>query len=359
MKKVSILAAVWLLLAVLVWFAPQKESSDAERRLLAQRPEVTAQSLLDGSFMEDFEAYSLDQFPWRDAFRGLKAVVHNYGLWQKDNNQIYIAQGTAAQMEYPLDNDNLERALSQFQKIYDLYLGERDCQVVTTVVPDKGYYLAKDSGHLSMDYPALFSKVKKDMDWATYVDITDCLSLSDYYRTDTHWRQERLLPTAQKLCEALGVTMPVSRDFTETLLERPFYGVYYGQAALPMKSDTMHLMDSDLLDDCRVYYHTDDVYGQVYDMEKAEGKDMYETYLSGAQSLLRIENPNATTDRELVIFRDSFGSSLAPLLVQDYKTVTLVDLRYIAPEQLGNYLQFDSQDVLFMYSSLVLNIGGL
>ena len=77
--------------------------------------------------------------------------------------------------------------------------------------------------------------------------------------------------------------------------------------------------------------------------------------MSGSQSLLRIENPHAATDRELIIFRDSFGSSLAPLLVQDYKTVTLVDIRYISVELLGNYIDFQSQDVLFLYSSLVLN----
>ena len=72
---------------------------------------------------------------------------------------------------------------------------------------------------------------------------------------------------------------------------------------------------------------------------------------------LRIENPNATTDRELIVFRDSFGSSLTPLLVQDYKTVTLVDLRYIPTDALGEKLSFHGQDVLFLYSTTLLNSG--
>ena len=53
--------------------------------------------------------------------------------------------------------------------------------------------------------------------------------------------------------------------------------------------------------------------------------------------------------------RDSFGSAFVPLLVQDYKTVTLVDIRYIQPEVLGKFLEFSDQDVLFMSSALVLN----
>ena len=90
-------------------------------------------------------------------------------------------------------------------------------------------------------------------------------------------------------------------------------------------------------------------------MEKAYGKDPYELFLSGALSLITIENPNATTDKELVIFRDSFGSSIAPLLVEGYAKITLVDIRYISSDIVGNFVDFDNQDVLFLYSTLILN----
>ena len=56
-----------------------------------------------------------------------------------------------------------------------------------------------------------------------------------------------------------------------------------------------------------------------------------------------------------MIFRDSFGSSLAPLLIESYDKITLVDIRYIQSGMLGNFIDFDSQDVLFIYSSGLLN----
>ena len=90
-------------------------------------------------------------------------------------------------------------------------------------------------------------------------------------------------------------------------------------------------------------------------MDKAYGKDPYEMFLSGSLSLITIENPNATTDKELVIFRDSFGSSIAPLLVEGYAKVTLVDIRYVASDLVGRFVDFENQDVLFLYSTLVLN----
>ena len=191
------------------------------------------------------------------------------------------------------------------------------------------------------------------MPWGEYVDITDPLTLADYYYTDTHWKQENLLGVAELLADKLGVT--VETEYTQKTLEKPFYGVYTGQAALPLKPDTLTVLESDLLRDCRVYNYTTDSYGEVYDMTRMESYDLYEVYLSGAQSLLRIENPNASTDRELVVFRDSYGSSLIPLLVKDYAAVTLVDIRYIIPQMIGRYVDFADKDVLFMYSSLVLN----
>lgn len=56
-----------------------------------------------------------------------------------------------------------------------------------------------------------------------------------------------------------------------------------------------------------------------------------------------------------MVFRDSFGSSLVPLLVQDYAKVTLVDIRYVASDFVGQFVDFHGQDVLFLYSTLVLN----
>lgn len=360
MKKIrsfgiALLVLLWIALTAFSWFAPAKEISDAERRPLAQFPEISAETLLDGNFMTKFEKYTLDQFPLRDRFRQLKSLTHYYLLGQKDNNEIYIADGHAAQMEYPLDENSVDRALKQFQRVYDRYLKENNCKIFATVIPDKGYYLAEENGYLALDYKKLFEKVQKGMPWAKYVDITDCLAIGNYYYTDTHWRQENILPVAKKLSQAMDVTYPKAEDFVTTELERPFYGVYYGQAALPMDPEPMYILENELLDACTVFNYTTGQTAPVYDMEKLYSKDQYEVFLSGAQSLLRIDNPSAGTDRKLIVFRDSFGSSLTPLLVQDYAQITLVDIRYISVEVLDRYVDFQDADVLFLHSSLVLN----
>ena len=351
----GVLAVVWAALTVFAWFAPAKEESLAERRKLKQMPELTAESLLDGRFMTDFETYTQDQFPARDTFRSTKALFHRYVLGNRDNNGIYLSQGHFSKLDYPYDEESLLRATGIFNGIYQQYLKDAGCTVVMAAVPDKGYYLAQENGYPAMDYEAMFSELQQQMPWAYHVDLTDCLSIDSYYRTDTHWKQETLLPAAQKLAAALGVTQPQESDYTVRKTQTPFYGVYYGQAALPAQPDTICLLENSTIDACRVYHFETQDYTSVYEEGKLTSKDPYEVYLSGSQSLLVVENPNAQTDRELIVFRDSFGSSIVPLLVQDYRTVTLVDVRYMPSAMLGKYLTFQGQDVLFLYSTMVLN----
>ena len=356
-RTVGVIAIVtiWAALVAFSWFGPKQEISEAERRPLAQMPEIKVETLLNGKFMSEFEDYSLDQFPLRDTFRQIKSLFHYYILGQRDNNDIYIADGFAVKQEYPYNPDSVTHALGRFNYLYEKYLADSGSDVFMTIVPDKGYYLGQATGHLTMDYEAMFAAFEAGMPWAEFVDITDTLDAQDYYRTDTHWRQENLLDTAAKLCAALGVTAPKAEDYTPVALERPFYGVYYGQAALPMEPENLYIMESELLKACTVKDWESGLYNPVYDMGKLESKDLYEVFLSGSRSLLTIENPNAATDKELIVFRDSFGSSIVPLLVQDYAKVTLVDIRYIQIDVLDRFLEFHGQDVLFLYSTLVLN----
>ena len=351
MKKMRIIiAALWLALAVFAWVRPADALSESERRPLTQFPELSMQTVFNGKFMANFEDYTLDQFPLRDAFRTLKANVQLKLFGQKDNNNIYVAEGYAAQLEYPYKADSIARAVSRFQFVYDSYL--KDCNVFVTVVPDKGYYLAEANGYPVMDYGAMFADIQSGMHWAQFIDLTDSLTVDSYYHTDTHWRQEAILPAAEKIANALGVT---TGAFNAVKQETPFYGVYCGQSALNLKPDEIWLMENDLLAQCQVYDYESDSWGSVYDLAKLEGQDPYEVYLSGPRSMMTIENPNVATDRELIIIRDSFGSSVAPLLAKDYAKVTLVDIRYMSPTMLGNFIEFGEQDVLFLYSTLVLN----
>ena len=346
------------LLVFFIWnvIKPPAEASASERRKLAQFPKLTAEALLSGDFAADFEEYAADQFPLRDAFRTWKARVVFSLFGQLDNNGIYLYDGHAASMEYPLHPESIACAAERFRYLYETYLQDSGSQIYGVVVPDKNEYLAEASGHLRLDYEALCGQLGAQTEFIHYIEIRDLLSADDYYRTDPHWRQEALTDVAERIAGVMGV--PCAQEYREISLDAPFYGAYCGQAALPLESDTLVCLTNEMLEQCTVYDFENDREIGVYDWAKAEGRDPYEVFLSGSRSLISIENPSAASERELIVFRDSFGSSLAPLLVEGYRKVTLVDIRYLPSERLGNFLSFHGQDVLFVYSTLVLNASG-
>lgn len=359
MKKTKNLITVLLLgvflfgLSIWAIVKPADLLSSSERRPLTQFPAVSVDSLLSGKFMSAFEDYTLDQFPLRDRWRTLKALAAYDLFLQKDNNGVYLSNGFAAKLDYPLNEDSIDYAAGRFQYVYDRYLVGTGSNIYLSVVPDKNHFLAQAGGWPAYDSAELVDRLMSQIDFARYLDIFPLLDIEDYYKTDSHWRQEQIFPVAQYLAQAMGTS--VSGQFTQNALDVPYYGVYYGYAALPLPAETIYYLTSEVLDGCTVRNWEDGTVGPVYNMDKAHGQDPYELFLSGSVSLLTIENPNAASDRELIIFRDSYGSSLAPLLAEGYSSITLVDIRYLPAARLGDLLDFHGQDVLFLYSTAVLN----
>lgn len=276
-----------------------------------------------------------------------------YVSGSRDDNGVYVVDGYAAKLEYPLSEKNINYAAKRFAYINEQFLSGKCDNIFVTVVPDKNYFLAKENGYPALDYGELAEMLTKQMDYAKYIDIYPMLELSDYYRTDTHWKQEKIVDIAQFIAEKMGVSL--SSEYSQTELEGDFFGVHCRQAEISIEPDKLVYLTNDILRECKVFDGETSSYIDVYNLELASGKDPYEIFLSGAKSLLTIENPNATTDKELLIFRDSFASSIAPLFAEGYAKITLIDIRYLAPQLLSNFVKFNGQDVLFLYSAPVLN----
>lgn len=350
------LGAALLTLTAAFWLTPTAEYSESERRALADFPPLSAETLLSGKFMDEFEKYAQDQFPLRDGFRRLKALAELRLFRQSDNNGYYQADGHISRLEYPLQEGMLDYAAQRIDAIYQQYLAQTEAKLYLAIAPDKNCYLAAENGYPAMDYDALARLLREGVPQASYIDLLPLLSADDYYRTDTHWRQERLLGVAQALADAMGAD--IDAVYAENTLDAPFYGVYAGQSALSPQPETLHYLTGEALQSAHAARYRDGAWETmpVYDLEKGRGRDGYDLFLSGAEALITLENPLAETDRELILFRDSFGSSLAPLLLSGYAKITLVDIRYVSSGALGELVDFDSaDDVLFLYSSLTLN----
>lgn len=166
-----------------------KTISIAERRKLAQFPQITIEKIKDGEASKNLEKYVTDQFIARDFLRQIKSFISIDILKQKDNNKLFEKDESIYKMEYPLNKENLQKSLNKINKIYNKYLQGMD--VYYAIIPDKNYYLKNDD-HLKIDYQELLQISKQKLDKMKYIDIWESLTLEDYYRTDLHWKQENL-----------------------------------------------------------------------------------------------------------------------------------------------------------------------
>lgn len=326
-----------------------KTISITERRKLAQFPELTISKIANGDVMKKLEEYTIDQFTGRDFFRGIKSFFNTNIYKQKDNNKLFEKDEAIYKMEYPLNENNVKKSASKINEVYKKYL--QNMNVYYSVIPDKNYYLQNDD-HLKMDYTRLKEILNNELSQIEYIDIWDRLTLADYYRTDLHWRQENLINVVNKIEKEMNLKL-TSKDNYKIKNQYDFYGTYYGQLGINIEPDKLYTLTNETIENCTTYNFETQRSGKVYD-EKTSA-DKYDTYLSGAVSIISIENPSVKNEKELLLFRDSFGSSIAPLLIENYSKITLIDLRYVSSKLLDKYIKFENQDVLFLYSSVILN----
>lgn len=325
-----------------------KEISLTERRKLSAFPEISISKLLKGETTGKFEDYAVDQFVGRDAFRTIKASFSTKIYNQKDNNKLFEKDGAIYKVEYPLNETNIEKTAAKINLVYNKYL--KDMNVYYAIIPDKNYYLENDD-HLKFDYDKLKQIMETELTNLKYIDIWDNLKLDDYYKTDIHWRQENLQDVVKTIRANMNLEQIESNY--QIIDVGNFYGTYYGQMPGKFEPDKMYIVTNDTLNSCITYDYETKQTGKIYDTKTSQ--DKYDIYVSGATPIISIENKNATNDKELLLFRDSFGSSISPLLVENYSKITLIDLRYISSQILNQFIEFTNQDVLFLYSIVVLN----
>ncbi len=357
---IIILAAV----PIVSMASPDRLLSEVERRPLSQ---LTGYSqYLDtyyGAGLSDYlaylENYLLDQFPLRDELRSLNAAGRVYGLRLMDYKLYYKLEGHLAKLDPTLRPNAVEGALAHFNRMNrDLFDGQG--KQLFALIPDKNVFMAEKEGYPHYPYAEMLDLIENNLDEEIHLlSLLDHLSLDHYYRTDPHWNQTKLEPVSSYILEALGLSDCGSESYQVSEGLTDYFGTYAGQAALPVEADRLSWLSSQSLNNLTLY---DPVTGErtgIYQKDKLEGADPYDLFMGGAKPLLIIGNEAREEGRQLVVFRDSFGSSLIPLLADAYREVIVIDLRYISMGAVSGLADIDpGADVLHLYSMSVLNSPG-
>lgn len=358
-KKITVLTFFLVLtgFGIAAVFLPDVTVSKTERRTLAQKPKLSIETVQNGSYMEKLETYFLEQFAGREFFRTLKAETETTVFGKTDSNGYYQIGDSVYKLDEQLNEKNIVHAAEAFSRVKSELLPEAEAYYA--VIPDKNYFVAEENGYPSYDYGRLQELMQNEMKDISYIDIYHLLELEDYYRTDLHWKQECIVDVAEELLSQMSEKIQVSADkaaYTRQTAVSDFSGGYAGASAFAVEPEEMQYLTNDTLERAIVYDYETKQETTIYQKDKLEGMDAYDFYLGGARALITIQNPDNQNGKKLLVFRDSFGSSIAPLFLEKYEEITLVDFRYISEKTLPEVLDTAGYDnVLFLYSTTVLN----
>lgn len=345
------LFALALLFVPLYWLlCPRKTFSEAERRYLAEPPKVT--SLKDWSFDDAVEAYLADQLPGRNFLVGLDAYAVLLSGRQTSRDVWRDKEGYLVEAPIAATPEQLDKRLGRMTA-----LGEKTgLPVYVLAVPSAGY-VRRDT--LPRTLAALYhdDELLKRIENAPGVRAVPLekeflqRGQSWYYRTDHHWTGEGAYAAYRLFMETVGREALDYDAFIHHAVPG-YVGSTRSRSALWLTKPDVLTVDAPVNTPVTVTFSDDKgVYDSLFFFDHLKEYDWYPLFLDGNHPLTVIDNQNAPADAPtLLMVKDSFGNTLAPLLVPSYKRIVLVDPRYYRGSVADLCGEYGADEVLFCYS---------
>lgn len=336
---------------------PDRYFSEKENRILAQKPKMTKATVLDGSWMKNYEEYLSDQFPGRDQWIGLKSRIERLA-GKKDINGVYFGDGgyllerfTSENVDSAQVEKNIE-CLNEFIENSAEVLGEGHVRMM--LIPSASEILKDKLPSFAWGFDQ--SKVWKAFAPSpSFVNISEVLSSHNqeyiYYRTDHHWTTLGAFYAYQAWAESLGITPFERTVFDEVVVSKDFFGTVYSKVNTGGKADEITLFQPKKTNACTLNYNLGEkTRDSLYDMSQLKGTDKYRVFLSNNSGIIQIEGSRPEEGLRLLVIKDSYANCFVPFLMEHYKNVDVIDLRYYN----GNVYQYMKEnhvtDVLVLYS---------
>ena len=343
------------LVPIITLLTPDKKFSDMENKILQKFPDVSFNNIISTKFMNDFDKYTSDQFPFRVNFIKIKNA-YNYIIGQREFRNIYTCNNKLLE-KFEFNKDIVDKNIADISNISNDLKTKYNINTKLMIIPT--------SIALYENLLESYMKTDNQLDVLSYIEDKYLSSSSNssfytplnilnknkdlyiYFNTDHHWTQ-------------LGAKLAYEDMYSTKVYDKPtlvtneFYGTYYSKAILDfIKPDTIYAYEK--FNNFKLNMDFNDNYSTLYDKTKLDGKNKYQYFLHGDPAIGVIEG-NITSDKEILIFKDSFAHSFMPFLTSNYRKIHFVDPRYYDLD-LYNYLESNKNisEVLFMNNISTFN----
>lgn len=338
---------------------PDQEYSESENRTLAQMPQATVETVLNGAFESDYETYLTDQFVARDAWIGLKTDVERLML-KSESKDIYFAEDDYLIEKHTgvFTSDTAElnpRILGQFAKLYEDRFGAD--HMTFMVVPNAVEILEDKLPAFASPYDqeGYLKQIQEQLPEGTWFDTSAILREHKeeeiYYRTDHHWETLAAFYVYQAWAQQKGFDVPSQDDFEIEMASDSFEGTIQSKLGIDARKDTLELY----LPKEDIFYTVQtgdgaEVEYSVYDRTALETKSKYDIFFGGNHAMVKIAT-RAETGRRILVIKDSYAHCFVPFLLEEFDAIDMLDIRYYNQKvseliQNGGYT-----DLLFLYNA--------
>ncbi len=356
----ALLGMVFLLFLFIIMIinliVPDSSISEEENRVLSSGPAFSLNNILSGTFMEQVEEYASDQFAGRNILRRLKVGVDMLGGVRQEGDVYIGSDGQLLEEIKVPEQENLQANLDAIRQFTEDY---PDLTVNMILVPDAANILSGSLPALAAveNQSQLISMVKNGLaDSVGWIDASSVLnrhrSEKIYYKTDRYWTALGAFYTFQEAAPALGISEDVSDKYVSYTVSGSFNGSLAARSGACLdEKETIEIYASTQGDDDVIVDYVDEGKrtSSLYDSACLEGRNQYEVYLGGDTSLLDIRTVS-TSQKRILVVKDSFANCFIPLLAPYFREIVVVDPRYYSGTIEDIMATYKITDTLFLYS---------
>lgn len=353
-----------------IMLMPRDEASfEAENRSAAELPNVSFTDILSGKFASDFEKFVDDNISFRSEIMDLSEYVNSYkGITPPDGEIIYTQKDIGTQTVKKASLLLLDKQIKEvFTKDEEAELAYINCinSIAEAAPPDVNIYSMIVPTSLEFTeavYRNIQSSQKKTIDYIyesldPRIKKVDAYSVlqnhSDeyiYFGSDHHWTMLGSYYGYSAFMQAQGVA-PASREsFQKNTIEN-FYGHLSAEVSKSkIEADTIEWWDTEEVNEISTQMYGFDN-GNVIEYQSPlldKKKTDYSLFLASDHPMAVITNNRILNDRTLVIIKDSYANVFVPWLVNNYRTIVMLDPRGFEGSVNDVLLQYNANDLLIM-----------
>lgn len=375
---IAVLASILLVFTAADLIHEDRLFSDTENRILAARPKLSMENVLQGKYMKDYETYATDQFVSRDKWIAIKTYT-DIALGRQEINGVYLGKdGYLIEQHLPEDYPKeleLEK-LAMLKKLVERW----DAQVMLVPTADNILRDKMPAHAPYFDEAALLERVREEIGGDSCIDVYSALrehaGEEIYYRTDHHWTslgayygylvwedaQEEAAgraqgTTGQKTAAAQNSAGQEGRRYgTDRLatVTEDFLGTLHSKVNLDMEADSIQYFPETVDRPLKVTYDMRETKDSCYEESYLDTKNKYGFFLDDNHALVEIET-DYHNGKTLFVIKDSYANCFIPMLIPHYERIYVMDLRYFNGRLfsfMGEREPEEGMDVLVLYNCI-------